>query len=103
MKNLILTFCIAASLLFLGSRIANAAPTAAGSSLTLTVNRTGDGPDLNPGDSLCDASANVGEQCSLRAAIEELNAQASNKRHVNDEDVRNAEHYSISLSLHKSS
>jgi hypothetical protein len=44
-------------------------------SLILTVNRTGDGSDLIPGDGLCDTSVNVGEQCSLRAAIEELNQQ----------------------------
>lgn len=43
----------------------------------LTVNREGDGSDRNPGDGLCDASVNAGEQCSLRAAIEELNAQGA--------------------------
>ncbi len=55
--------------------VGRAAVQAAVTSLTVTVNRTGDGSDLNPGDGLCDASVNVGEQCSLRAAIEELNAQ----------------------------
>ncbi len=60
------------SFVLLGAR---AAVEAAVTSLTVTVNRTGDGGDLNPGDGLCDASVNVGEQCSLRAAIEELNAQ----------------------------
>ena len=77
MKNLILLFYMAVGLLLLGSRIATAAPPASGNSLTLTVNRTSDGPDLNPGDGLCDASVNAGEQCSLRAAIEELNAQGA--------------------------
>jgi CSLREA domain-containing protein len=59
----------------MGSSMASqSAPT---SSLTLTVNRTGDGSDLNPGDGLCDASVNMGQQCSLRAAIEELNSQGA--------------------------
>jgi hypothetical protein len=57
-------------LLFWGHRLApQALPT---TGLTLTVNWTSDGSDLNPGDGICDASVNVGEQCSLRAAIEEL-------------------------------
>jgi hypothetical protein len=42
---------------------------------TLTVNGYGDFSDLNPGDGICDSIANLaGDQCSLRAAIEELNA-----------------------------
>jgi trimeric autotransporter adhesin len=61
-------------LLWAGVRGVSATPA---SGLTLTVNRDGDGSDLNPGDGLCDASVNVGEQCSLRAAIEELNAQGA--------------------------
>ncbi len=42
--------------------------------LTVTVNMTGDDSDLNPGDGLCDGQFIAGIQCSLRAAIEELNA-----------------------------
>lgn len=42
----------------------------------LTVTGYGDFSDLNPGDGVCDTlSALAGDQCSLRAAIEELNAQ----------------------------
>lgn len=40
----------------------------------VTVNQTGDFSDRNPGDGICDVSVNAGDQCSLRAAIEELNA-----------------------------
>ncbi len=39
------------------------------------VNGTGDLPDLTPGDGRCDVQANAGDQCSLRAAFEEINAQ----------------------------
>ena len=43
--------------------------------ITLTVNGFGDFNDLNPGDGICDGlGALAGDQCSLRAAIEELNA-----------------------------
>ena len=39
----------------------------------LTVNTTGDGSDVNPGDKSCDIGGGV---CTLRAAIEEANAVA---------------------------
>ncbi len=42
---------------------------------TLTVTGYGDFSDLVPGDGVCDTSPIPGDQCSLRAAIEELNAQ----------------------------
>ncbi len=39
-----------------------------------TVNKTGDADDLNPGDLICDSDAGaIGQQCTLRAAIEEAN------------------------------
>ncbi|VAW31830.1 hypothetical protein MNBD_CHLOROFLEXI01-2116 [hydrothermal vent metagenome] len=41
---------------------------------TVTVDRTSDASDRNPGDGICDISVNPGDQCTLRAAIEELNA-----------------------------
>ncbi|WP_420629974.1 hypothetical protein [Candidatus Leptofilum sp.] len=41
---------------------------------TVTVNRISDFSDLNIGDGICDISVNSGDQCTLRAAIEELNA-----------------------------
>ena len=45
---------------------------------TLTVNATGDLGDLDPGDGVCSTIPTVGnDQCSLRAAIEELNALGS--------------------------
>ncbi len=40
---------------------------------TLTVNTNSDEPDVNPGDSFC-ATATGNDICSLRAAVEELNA-----------------------------
>jgi hypothetical protein len=46
----------------------------AGGGLTLTVNMLSDISDMNPGDGICDVSVNAGDQCNLRAAIEELNA-----------------------------
>lgn len=59
-------------MLFIGGWTAVRASVPTG--ITVTVNRVGDGSDLTPGDGICDASANAGEQCTLRAAIEELNA-----------------------------
>ncbi len=41
---------------------------------TLVVERTSDASDSNPGDGICDISVNVGDQCGLRAALEEANA-----------------------------
>lgn len=48
------------------------APAAAGAS-TFDVNDPGDGADTNTGDPTCDASADPGEQCTLRAAIDQAN------------------------------
>jgi CSLREA domain-containing protein len=73
MKQVILILFMTGGFLF--PRDTTETLSAPSTSLTLTVNRTGDGSDLNPGDGLCDASVNVGEQCSLRAAIEEINSQ----------------------------
>jgi CSLREA domain-containing protein len=48
-------------------------PAAVATPATFTVNSVGDGSDANPGDGFCD----VGEgECTLRAAIEEANANA---------------------------
>jgi len=44
--------------------------------LTFTVNRVGDASDLNAGNARCDTAAASGNQCTLRAAIEEANAHA---------------------------
>jgi CSLREA domain-containing protein len=39
------------------------------------INSTFDAADANPGDNLCDADGvTVGEQCTLRAAVQEANA-----------------------------
>ena len=40
---------------------------------TFTVNSTFDGADLSAGDGICDAVTSGGEQCTLRAAIQEAN------------------------------
>jgi len=41
---------------------------------TFTVNSTGDSPDTDPGDGLCQ-TASVYSECSLRAAIQQVNAR----------------------------
>lgn len=43
-----------------------------------SVNDNGDAADLNPGDGICDSSAVAGNQCTLRAAIHEVNALPGN-------------------------
>src|SRR6185436_17568752 len=43
---------------------------------TFTVNLTTDAMDLSAGDGACDSSATAGDQCTLRAAIQEANALA---------------------------
>jgi hypothetical protein len=44
---------------------------------TFTVNRTDDAGDLNINDDVCDTSGKTGEQCTLRAAIEEANGNGN--------------------------
>ncbi len=44
---------------------------------TLTVNDVGDAADINIGDGICDSSAAAGQQCTLRAAIQEANFTAA--------------------------
>ena len=52
-----------------------APPIAAAASATFTVNSIADGADLAPGDGHCDVEAAVaGDQCTLRAAIQETNS-----------------------------
>ena len=41
-----------------------------------TSNDAGDASDTNVGDSICDTSPTTGDQCTLRAAIQEANAVA---------------------------
>ena len=72
-RRVIVLIFTAMCVLALGSLLVVRVVYAAGT--TLTVNWiSGDGSDQNPGDGICDVSVNVGEQCTLRAAIEELNA-----------------------------
>src|SRR4051794_16047804 len=42
--------------------------------VNFVVNVTADLPDLAPGNASCDVSAAPGDQCTLRAAIQEANA-----------------------------
>ncbi|MCB8927078.1 MAG: right-handed parallel beta-helix repeat-containing protein [Ardenticatenaceae bacterium] len=66
-------FFLAMGVLAFGSWFLVQAVYAAG--ITVTVNGSGDSSDWNPGDGKCDVlPAFSGDQCSLRAAIEELNA-----------------------------
>jgi hypothetical protein len=60
-----------ASLLVLSA--AAFAPLPARGAATFTVNRIGDQPDLNLANAACDVSATTGNQCTLRAAIQEAN------------------------------
>ena len=73
MTRHILLILLIAGVLLLGSWLV--APTLYAAGTTLTVTGYGDFNDLNPGDGICDTNSSLpGNQCSLRAAIEELNA-----------------------------
>ena len=48
-------------------------PGPADAETTFTVNRTGDTGDMNTNNSVCDVSISTGNQCTLRAAIQEAN------------------------------
>lgn len=50
---------------------------------TFTVNKTGDAGDSNIGDTVCDTSVQTGNQCTLRAAIEEANANSPEADTIN--------------------
>jgi CSLREA domain-containing protein len=49
-------------------------PTAFAAAMTFTVDTGSDGADVNPGDGICDMIPGAGFSCSLRAAIQESNA-----------------------------
>lgn len=67
-------FIFILSLLFFASTPISAAPTFSPSNIFI-VNELGDGSDANIGDGVCDVNlAASGDQCTLRAAIEEANA-----------------------------
>ena len=53
-----------------------AAPSRAIQGPTFTVNSAGDAPDLLPGDGVCDTLVPAPGTCTLRAAIQESNAQS---------------------------
>ena len=58
--------------------IKGAVPVRSAPTAILTVNDTTDLNDETPGDGLCDTSSTTaGDQCSLRAAIQEVNAQGA--------------------------
>jgi hypothetical protein len=72
MKVTILSVCLLAFLFTFSTQIFAA---------DFGVNLTSDQHDANPGDGFCDIFPGVaGAQCSLRAAVEEANALASNDR-----------------------
>jgi hypothetical protein len=48
-------------------------PLPARASTTFVVNRNGDAADLNLANAACDVSTNAGNQCTLRAALQEAN------------------------------
>src|SRR5262245_11232749 len=53
-----------------------AVPQGVAADATFVVNKVGDASDMNLADSKCDTSTNTGNQCTLRAAIEEANDTA---------------------------
>ncbi|MBN1666984.1 MAG: hypothetical protein JW862_07835, partial [Anaerolineales bacterium] len=65
------------ALLFLIWQQAAGAPAAAAPAATFTVNTNNDLADLSVGDGHCDVSVKAGDQCSLRAAIQESNSLAT--------------------------
>lgn len=67
-----------ASLLLL---LVSASP--ARSAATFTVNSTGDGGDSSTADNICDSDAGTGgEQCTLRAAIQQANAGVASNEYI---------------------
>jgi CSLREA domain-containing protein len=58
-------------LLIAAAAVAQATPVAAAT--TFVVNKIGDAADMNLANTKCDTSANSGNQCTLRAAIQEAN------------------------------
>lgn len=65
-KLLALALLLAPALVFLVADVAHAAP--------FTVNSTGDSPDWNPRDGVCDIGSATRIECTLRAAIQQANA-----------------------------
>jgi hypothetical protein len=66
-KALVILAMLASLLAVLAVRPAHATP-------TFAVNFTGDLPDRNVGDGLCDVTTSTEDTCTLRAAIQEANA-----------------------------
>jgi hypothetical protein len=64
------------SVLFVLFHHGSIAPAQASPTVDFVVANTFDAADLNPGDTHCDASGDPGDQCTLRAAIQETNALA---------------------------
>jgi CSLREA domain-containing protein len=67
-----LHFALAVSLLIAAAAMAVGAGPARGAA-TFTVNKIGDAADLNLTNAKCDVSTKAGNQCTLRAAIQEAN------------------------------
>ena len=66
-------FAAAVAIVMLLSWGAVAAPSPVQGAATFVVNRIGDEADLNVANAACDVSTNSGNQCTLRAAIQEAN------------------------------
>ena len=66
-KALVTLAVLAMMAMLLTARLAEA-------STTFTVNFNGDFEDMNVGDGICDVATSTGEDCTLRAAIQETNA-----------------------------
>jgi len=73
--------CLTALLALLGA-LATPAPLALAVPLTLTVNSAGDEPDASTADNRCDVDlVAAGDQCTLRAAIQQINVQPAGDVH----------------------
>ncbi|MEU6378916.1 choice-of-anchor Q domain-containing protein [Streptomyces sp. NPDC046909] len=68
---------VAAAVLLAAASVAWPTAASAAAPLTLVVDRTADEPDTNPGDGMCQA---VSGGCTLRAAVEEANANPGHDR-----------------------
>jgi parallel beta-helix repeat protein len=90
-----LRLVLAAALAFSLFSGAAPAPVMAGNQIqsTFTVNNNGDAEDLNPGDGVC-TTISPGNICTLRAAIQEVNAKFTDAPHT----IAFSSNYTISVS-----
>ena len=69
------------------------------STLNLVVNSFGDNADNNLGNSACDTDVAPGDQCTLRAAIQEINADGATQSSIQFDPILNGGAISLSSAL----